>query len=592
MNLSRLKYVWLILPFLAMGCEDDDVNADRMALSHKTYGFPVNGGEFTMVVSSTVPYSVTSEGGWLVMTGEADNRYSYKADENTSYDIRTAWILVKAGNKPVADTVHVYQVGKEGLFLDEAERSKSIGLEGGEIEVNVNFTNAAFRIKPEVEWITAVTTKATGLEQGTITLRVEANPDYSERSGKVVIASKDGLFTDTVTITQSQKLGVLLDKKSFSVVSEGEILTVGYRQNVGKATFVIPSEYQGWISEVPGTKGLSRDTLYLKIEANEVQDERIALIPIKLEQYTDTLMVTQKGALIAKNPDGTYTVFEGALFEDVLAKAKEGDTFKFMSGTYGKAGTDYKLPCGIIFEAVENQTPVLTAKQFSFGGLSANVGTIKFKGMQINCAAYIFDHNVDYDIENIILEDCDFVNCTAIASVLRIRKQTSGVKNIIVDNCTFDAFNNVKQHVISGDNGFPVNVTITNSTFAQIKAGNVINYGKQPADGVSVIIRNNTFAALNASGKYVLRPEKDFTNAVVEIENNIFMVVDYKGITNKVQGTVRVKNNCVPVAFAGDWSAIDDITDDPQFKDAANNDFTIQNDVVKTAGVGDPRWLK
>ena len=31
---------------------------------------------------------------------------------------------------------------------------------------------------------------------------------------------------------------------------------------------------------------------------------------------------------------------------------------------------------------------------------------------------------------------------------------------------------------------------------------------------------------------------------------------------------------------------------DPQFKDAANGDFTIGNDNVKDMKVGDPRWMK
>lgn len=611
MNLSRLKYVWLILPFLAIGCEDDDVNADRMALSHKTYGFPVNGGEFTMMVSSTVPYSVTSEGGWLVMTGEADNRYSYKADENTSYDMRTALILVKAGNKSSADTVHVYQVGKEGLFLDEAERSKSIGLEGGEIEVNVNFTNAAFRIKPEVEWITAVTTKATGLEQGTITLRVEANPDYSERSGKVVIASKDGLFTDTVTITQSQKLGVLLDKKSFSVVSEGEILTVGYRQNVGRATAIIADEYKSWVTVVPEARSLTRDTLYLEIAENEVPQERVAIIPIVFDQYTDTLTITQGAAVpkIEENADGSFTVYSTCpleTFKEALNNAAEGAVFILKEDCVFDLGTKFSVTKGITIKGESADKRAIFKYTNGELKVTEDCGDIIFENLEIYATnGYVLDMPgaSTANITALLFKNCYVKN--AKSALFRTKATVGGIGMLELNGSIFenigDASNDQGFISVAADcKGYVMNFNLVNSTFigcSNLRPKDFIGITKNMASPFTLTVKNNTFYNCANSKSLIVLKKENAAFATIEVSENIIVcgTGNVKGI-NLNGGTaveLTISKNCVPVDNT--LSNFDDgelITLDPQFRDVVNGDFSVMNETVKAAGLGDPRWLK
>ena len=91
---------------------------------------------------------------------------------------------------------------------------------GGEIEVKVE-ANVSFDVKPSVDWIHYVETKA--LSSSTVRLTVDENETYSAREGKIEIAQQNGSIKHSITVKQAGRIAVTsieLDKASLSLKPE------------------------------------------------------------------------------------------------------------------------------------------------------------------------------------------------------------------------------------------------------------------------------------------------------------------------------------------------------------------------------------
>lgn len=304
MNRFNLKTLLLLLPFFAFawGCDNDDDElldrrpgnvtvTDSMVLSHTDYTFGIEGGSFTLTVNSSVKYTISSYSPWLRVSGSEDT-YKVAAGVTDSYDVREAVVYVTSADKSLKDTLRVSQASLSGLFLSKEQREQTVAAVAGEMEVLLYFTDAGFSVTPLVEWIHYLGTKS--LAEATLRLKVDANGAYEERSGKVAIASVDGVYKDTLTVIQKEKQDLVVYTTSFDAVSKaGEVLTVEYAENMGETVEALIPEDIDWITPV-ATKALSPGELYLKVEENKLAEVRTAVITVACGELSREVTITQE----------------------------------------------------------------------------------------------------------------------------------------------------------------------------------------------------------------------------------------------------------------------------------------------------------
>lgn len=308
MNRFNLKTLLLLLPFFAFawGCDNDDDElrdrrpgdvtvTDSMVLSHTDYTFGIEGGSFTLKVNSSVKYAISSHSPWLRVSGSEDT-YKVAAGATDSYDVREAVVYVTSADKSLKDTLRVSQASLSGLFLSKEQREQTVAAVAGEVNVLLYFTDAGYAVNPLTNWIHYIGTKT--LHEDTLRLSVDPNDTYEERTGRVAIASVDGVYKDTLTVIQREKQDLVVQTPVFeNVDKDGTVLTVTYEENIGEPVEVVVPEKVAWISWV-ATKALTEGELYLKVEKNKLAASRTATVALKCGELSREVTVTQAaGAL-------------------------------------------------------------------------------------------------------------------------------------------------------------------------------------------------------------------------------------------------------------------------------------------------------
>ena len=108
----------------------------------------------------------------------------------------------------------------------------------------------------------------------TVTVRCDANTTYDDRTATVTIRAEDA--AQTVTIKQSQNLGVIVPTQSFNIKADTKSIEVEVQANTEYSVSVSAN----WIKQ-NGTKALTSKTLTFSIEENTTYDDREARITIK-----------------------------------------------------------------------------------------------------------------------------------------------------------------------------------------------------------------------------------------------------------------------------------------------------------------------
>ena len=196
-------------------------------LPTKSYNLESGANTFNVEVQANVPYSVSSSVDWIRQTGTkalTSTTYTFRVEENATYDDREGTVTIKSQNSSVADQViTVKQAQKDALIVQNKIFNMPYG--GGEIEFKVE-ANVDFEVTPGEDWIHHVETKA--LSSSTVRLTVDENPTYSKREGKIEIKQKNGSLSHTITVKQAERIAVTsvtLDKTSLKL-KEGETATL------------------------------------------------------------------------------------------------------------------------------------------------------------------------------------------------------------------------------------------------------------------------------------------------------------------------------------------------------------------------------
>ena len=295
--------------------------ANAIILSQKEVNISDEGGTFTVNVKSNVNYTVEiSNGtGWLENIGSkalTSKDYTFSVKKNEKYDDRTAVITFKDASSGISESVTVHQAQKGAIIL--SKDSVQVPVEGGSIEVELK---ASLEYKIEIisgsQWVKRTDTKALSTYKHTFS--VSANETYNSRLAVVVFSSTSSNLTDTLTILQAHRNGLIVSEREKYIDANGGTVDVELQSNV-EYSIIMPSGIS-WLKRID-TKGLETYKHSFSVEKNVTYDDRSTSVIFRSKDGTlaDTLFVTQRqlNALILTQK--TYSLDDDA--HDISVKIR------------------------------------------------------------------------------------------------------------------------------------------------------------------------------------------------------------------------------------------------------------------------------
>ena len=342
----------------------------------QSYNLASSARTFDVEVSANVLYTVKITGDWIKQTGTkglTTNILTFSAEENQTYDAREGTITIKPQESSgVANIViSVHQAQKDAMIVEKKSFDMPYG--GGEVEVKVE-ANVSFDVKPDVDWIHFVETKA--LSGSTVRLKVDENPTYSAREGKIEIKQKNGSLSHTITVKQAGRIAVTsieLNKTSLTL-KEGESETLSATVKPDNAT----DKTVTWTSSNAGVasvdaagnvSAIKEGTAIITAQAGEKTAKceisvykDIPVSSIELDKSTLSLVVGDETTLKAtvKPDDTTFKTVSWTSSNASIATVNEnGKVVAVAKGNAtitAKAG-DKETGCKVFIKAAKYKTP-------------------------------------------------------------------------------------------------------------------------------------------------------------------------------------------------------------------------------------------
>ncbi len=296
-----------------------------------------------------------------------------------------------------------------------------------------------------------------------------------------------------------------------------------------------------------------------------------------------------------------------------LQGAADGDVIILADGTYSENNNYIDFNKSVIVQAAEGAHPIVEVECYIKiqNNKDVTIKGIKFDGSKqdgtgINTSSYAHFIRV-YSAGTIDVEDCEFYGS---ANKVFEVESSSSVANLIVKNCYFHNNSNTCIYI---ENTTASNMTVTNSTFANIDA-TAVSAGiidTKTAAGTVVVdhctfydckAKNTDYGVIGHNGSFT----SDFT-----VSNSIFAwgTMYDKRATYLPSGTTVT--NCLTCNTNKDtdkWghhsgpTFINCTLQDPLFTDAANGDYSFAGNWVTMnlspargaatdgSDLGDPRW--
>ena len=244
------------------------------------------------VFSTNYDWTARSSESWLSVSpasGSAGENIKIKisAAENSGYDVRSATVMLSAGE--ATQTITVQQAEKKGFQVTGS--TFSIGKDGGNVTIPVkaNVTYTCAISENATSWLSVSQTKA--LSNYTIILLAAKNESYDARTGTVTVAYESQSVT--VTVTQSQKDELIVTQQEFEIGSKGGELKVPVSTNI-EYTCSVMEGAKDWISITnPRTKGLEDYNIVLQIAENKYDASRVGQVKVTGAGKESFITITQ-----------------------------------------------------------------------------------------------------------------------------------------------------------------------------------------------------------------------------------------------------------------------------------------------------------
>ncbi len=176
--------------------------------------------------------------------------------------------------------------------------SVEISPDGGSATITF-ITNRDWAVSWSEPWINVSPSSGSGSKNPiTLSISCSANSVYDDRNGVVTIKVED--LTQTVTVKQLAKLGLIVPTQTYNIQSGASTIEVEAQSNIQYSVDIADN----WIKQT-GTKGLASTKLTFSIEENSTYDAREGTITIKPSTATSgvqdqviSVKQAQKDALI------------------------------------------------------------------------------------------------------------------------------------------------------------------------------------------------------------------------------------------------------------------------------------------------------
>ena len=141
-----------------------------------------------------------------------------------------------------------------------------------------------------------------------ITVSVDANDSYGERSATVTITDSEDGTTANFKAIQKQNDAILVDKNTYEVGEEGGVVEISVQSNVSYNVDIIDAD---WITRASNTRGLEKSTITLNVAKNTSGDVREATVKISDSSSGESSLITIKQAFTPQfNIDKTSLNFD------------------------------------------------------------------------------------------------------------------------------------------------------------------------------------------------------------------------------------------------------------------------------------------
>ena len=292
--------------------------------------------------------------------------------------------------------------------------------------------------------------------------------------------------------------------------------------------------------------------------------------------------------------------------QSALNSASTGDTIEMAAGTYSESG-DYIAFTGkeVTVRAAESAEVIIQTvcpvrlKE----GAKAEFINVKFDCSTIGSYDYVIVAADDTEDKRVVLTGCEFYGWAKEKAMIEATSSRR-LAAITIDNCYF---HNCMKSVVFVENTGSIDLSITNSTFANITTSANFSAGviDSRATAGSVRVDHCTFYNVEAMNTDYAAIGKIKLPSGAVVSNCIFALSAPGASTNRTIRDVVTAKNCLVYNYTTDSNygmqsnvtKVDCIKDqDPLFTDAANGDFSLaETSPAHEAGVGgthlgDPRW--
>lgn len=260
--------------------QDTDIG---LILSPTTFDLTNAAQDIEIEVRKNIQYSIAFDEAcidWIKIGGTkslSTDKVTFHISENKTYDCRDGKITFKQIDGPLSETVIVRQSQLNGLFITTPTYDISNTAHMLSVEVKAN---VEFQVTSQSDWIKFVETK--GLTTSNVTLSIEANELYDNRTGTVQVKQTNGDLSGIIMINQKQTDGLFVTPTEFSVNNQEQSIELEVKNNIDFMV-VIPDDAKSWVAVQSSnqTKALVEEKVILLIAKNSTYDDRETSITIK-----------------------------------------------------------------------------------------------------------------------------------------------------------------------------------------------------------------------------------------------------------------------------------------------------------------------
>ena len=308
--MKKLLALLFIASTMLISCEQNGVNEPDNPKDAPSFTFmegtEVNptigyeGGELVFSFISNCSWIVEENDDWINISPTSGNQGNHtlaiNVAKNTTGEERLSKITILYG----VDSQVVINLTQEAndVFETDSEGNYIVEADGGTVAVKVT-TNLEYDVLIPDEasaWLSLADTRT--VREETLTLTVEENETFDERSAKVILKGSDGEVLQSITIKQKGVDEVFYtdSEGNYIIDASGGFVEVQVTTNLDYK-IDISTDALSWISIDDTRAEIKDETLRFIVLSNESYDERSATIKLTNadNDLLQTIIIKQRG---------------------------------------------------------------------------------------------------------------------------------------------------------------------------------------------------------------------------------------------------------------------------------------------------------